>query len=584
MRIARACEARYTALPSGKPCQLELNRLAQEDIVQRIVSWAVGAVVCLFVLDVTLLWPSEPGRAATAPLPPWLTYHNGLTKSGVDPTTGPFASVVPGWVSPTLDEQIYAEPLLYGTNVIVATMNNTVYALDAGSGAITWQIHLGAPMRVDDLPCSGIATVGILSTPTIDPATDTLYVVPYIQPGIYSLVALNASTGAFLWWRPLNPPGLDQVLHLQRGAVTLSGGTLYIPFGGRDCGTYHGWVVGAPTNASGPLITFQTPTSTGGGIWSPGGPAVDSATGNLFVSTGNGGVTDSYDYSSSTIQLSPTLGLLSSFAPVDWTTLSDLDLDLGSVSPVLLGNGLVFVIGKQGVGYVLNQSNLGGIGGQLFSAQVCQPDTRGAIGASAYFAPYIFLPCQEGLVVVRVNGSTFNVAWRGPRLTLGAPILSGGAVWAMLKNGLLYAVDANSGLVRFVSSPGMPTSSFPSIAAGNGQIFVAAGTNVANFVMSPNLPATVGGGGFELAAVAGGSLVTSWQPGTAHNGYVLYRSSSTPVNVTANATSYTDLPPIGSPACYAIVPWNDVGAAGIPDVHCAYLGNRAGAGAAPTFA
>ena len=59
-----------------------------------------------------------------------------------------------------------------GGRVITVTENDTVYALDAATGAVAWRTHLGAPVDSSTLPCGNIVpTSGITATPTEDPAT-----------------------------------------------------------------------------------------------------------------------------------------------------------------------------------------------------------------------------------------------------------------------------------------------------------------------------------------------------------------------------------------------------------------------------
>src|ERR1700760_2569587 len=88
------------------------------------------------------------------------------------------------------DGQIYAQPL-YLTNldiaggkhnvVYIATMLNSVYALDADTGAILWQKNFGTPITPqeveNDQNISWNTGIGILSTPVIDPETNVMYFV-----------------------------------------------------------------------------------------------------------------------------------------------------------------------------------------------------------------------------------------------------------------------------------------------------------------------------------------------------------------------------------------------------------------------
>ena len=96
-------------------------------------------------------------------------------------------------------------------------------------------------------------------------------------------------------------------------------------------------------------------------------PTVD-AEGHVWVATGNSAFHssgDTYDDSDGVLELSPSLHLLDSFAPLDWYADNASDLDLGSTTPAVLSNGLVFEVGKSQTAYVLRQSHLGGVGGQI---------------------------------------------------------------------------------------------------------------------------------------------------------------------------------------------------------------------------
>ena len=79
-------------------------------------------------------------------------------------------------------------------------------------------------------------------------------------------------------------------------------------------------------------------------IWTTSGAAAN-ASGDLFVATGNGahGPGQSFDYGDAVIKLSPSLKVMSYFAPFAWAYLNDHDLDLGSDGPTLLpGEALLF--------------------------------------------------------------------------------------------------------------------------------------------------------------------------------------------------------------------------------------------------
>ncbi len=415
----------------------------------------------------------------------WLTYHRDNSRAGFDTAAGPGASVHPGWTSPSLDGAIYAEPLVVGGEVIIATENNTVYALNDSTGQVMWQAHLGAPVPRSDLPCGDINPTGITSTPVIDASARTIYTVAFLRSSHqHWLFALDLSTGATRISRSADPSGADPLVEQQRGALSLSNGLVYVPYGGLfgDCGDYHGWVVGIPANGTGALLSYQVPTGRGGGVWAPSGAAID-AEGDLLVATGNSFSSSVFDFGDAVIKLSPSLQRLDWFAPSNWVDLNNADADLGSVGPSLLDSKTIFQIGKDGVGYLVNASHLGGFGGHLFSSKVC----NAAFGGTAYRAPYLYVPCTDGLVALRVNlgaSRSFTIAWKGPTFHAEPPILAGGAVWLIDRNGGdLYGLNATSGQTIFRFHLGAAVH-FSTPSSGDGEIFVAAGNKILSFIVA----------------------------------------------------------------------------------------------------
>src|SRR5438128_1274715 len=125
------------------------------------------------------------------------TYHHDASRTGFDPSGGPLTSILPGWVSPALDGEVYAEPLLAAGMLVAATENNTVFALNDSSGRIIWQRHLGAPVPRSDLPCGNIDPTGITGTPVIDSTAQTVYVVRFLRTDHkHWLFAIDLTTGA----------------------------------------------------------------------------------------------------------------------------------------------------------------------------------------------------------------------------------------------------------------------------------------------------------------------------------------------------------------------------------------------------
>jgi outer membrane protein assembly factor BamB len=420
-----------------------------------------------------VLAPANPAQ--------WTTYHHDAARTGVDPSSPAAANVHRQWTSDTLDGLIYGEPLAFSDTVIAATENDTVYALDSTTGKTRWAQHLGAPISGDALQCGNINPSGITSTPVIDAPVQTgsgglVWVVAFVQPGRHELVGIDLGTGGIRSRRSVDPPGADPMVQQQRSALTLSAGRVYIPFGGLygDCGNYRGYVVSLPETDAGPLQSWVVPTARRGGIWAPPGAVVDAG-GRLFVSTGNTASTGAFDDANAVVRLSPDLHQEDVFAPVNWASLSATDTDLGSVAPTLLPGGMVFQVGKEGVGYLLNGDHLGGVGGQMYSAQVCGGP---AYGGTAVVGSSVYVPCRDGLVDVEVSGPRFAVGWRTASFPAGSPVVAGGEVWVVSVIGTLYGFDPRTGAERYRDQVGEEVTHFPFLAAGGGELFIPTGNHL----------------------------------------------------------------------------------------------------------
>ena len=436
----------------------------------------------------------------------WPTYHRSNLRDGNDTSTAPFSAIGQQWISPTLDGHIYAEPLVVGSQVIVATENNSIYSLDATTGTPTWAApaHVGTPVSPipgGAFPCGNISPLGITGTPVVDTVAGVIYAVAFVSPSdTYELVAYNLSNGTQKFAPiPITPTGFDVHVEQQRGALALANGYVYVPFGGYigDCGNYHGYVVGVKADGSSTTLNvFQDQaqavcpagaTGRAAGIWGSSGPAVDG-TGNVYVATGNGFNSSSYDCGETVFKLNATLGYVDSWAPAVWASLNGSDTDIGSIGPEIVGTtgNLVFQTGKNGWGYLLNVASLSGnanhIGAEAFAGQICSAATTQTnafdqvFGGVAYADPYIYVPCPEGIKAVKLGaGPSFSAGWSSQAFHPGPPIVSGGVVWAVDTNSsTLYGFDATTGTFRFSTSVGSQTH-FSSPAAGQNRIFLADG-------------------------------------------------------------------------------------------------------------
>jgi outer membrane protein assembly factor BamB len=303
-----------------------------------------------------------------------------------------------------LNGEVYAQPLYVSKldisgktrNVVyVATMANTVYALDADSGAQLWQTTYGTPIVTDEVQnakepnINASSPTGILSTPVIDLATDTMFFVHGSETKAngksnysFHLEAVDIRTGEKVNGAPRTISGsyqtadttlvFDPKIHNQRPSLALANGNIYIAFcSHNDVGSYHGWVFAYSASTLEQVAVYSdTTTGKSGGIWMAGSaPAVDSA-GNIYISTGNGsfGTTAKgvRETGNSFIKLSPTLELIDYFTPHNSAAMNESDQDLGASGVLLVPNAsdasdtkYVLGGGKGGMLYLTEASYLG---------------------------------------------------------------------------------------------------------------------------------------------------------------------------------------------------------------------------------
>ena len=189
-----------------------------------------------------------------------VTYHGALDRAG--------RYVVPGLTyerarSLRLDSsfhaafhgKVYAQPLLWrrpGSSegeLIVATEDNEVFALDAQSGAQIWKRALGPPVPLSALPCGNISPLGVTGAPLIDEQRATLYLDSAVMRANgprHEIFALSLADGSIEPGWPLDVAtalggNFDPSVQNQRGALALFRGKVFVPFSGHwgDCGAYH---------------------------------------------------------------------------------------------------------------------------------------------------------------------------------------------------------------------------------------------------------------------------------------------------------------------------------------------------------
>jgi polyvinyl alcohol dehydrogenase (cytochrome) len=456
---------------------------------------------------------ATPVSAATS----WYTYHGDTTRQGVDAGDTNLGPSTQAWRA-GLDGAVYGQPVIEDGRIFAATEDDTVYALDGHDGHVLWSTHVGTPLTGVQAAtgCGDVDPLGITSTPAIDPATGTVYVVAEVASGSgasavvhHQLIGLDPYSGAPVSSADADPPvgstapaGQDAKWLQQRAALAVANGRVYVAYGGLsgDCGVYHGWVVGIDPTGSHPAVSYDvTPDRQGGAIWGPSGPAID-ASGNVYVSTGNPNnpADPPVDDSESVVKLSPDLGREAAFRDTRATG----DADLATNGVTVLPDGDVFAVGKTDVGYVLRQSDLSEVAA---IPSVCGGDPD---GGNAYVAATntLYVPCRGSseLQAVDLANNTAPSTIAGVN---GPPIYADGHLWAAQYGASsLYELTTAGTKVQTLST-GSAVPTFGSPSAGDGLVVIGTTSGVTAFAgpggPPPAAPPAPAGRGYLVTDASG---------------------------------------------------------------------------------
>lgn len=278
--------------------------------------------------------------------------------------------------------------------VFVATMHDSVYAFDADNPGLgpLWMTSLfnyspaGATTVNPYIKgCNdqiSYAEVGIVSTPVIDPSTNTMYAVAETYENsqvVHRVHALDITSGLELSGWPVtitanyvfngqNNFFQDQD-QLNRPGLLLANGHVYIAWAAPACNVVdEGWVMSYNATTGAQEGVFDTePGSYWAGIWQRGAGLAADSDGNIYGSSGEGRFIPGQNFSMSVIKLSQSgtgITVADWFSPYDQKYLSDNDLDLNSGILVLPDQPgpyphELITSGKEGTIYVVNRDNMG---------------------------------------------------------------------------------------------------------------------------------------------------------------------------------------------------------------------------------
>jgi outer membrane protein assembly factor BamB len=399
----------------------------------------------------------------------WATWGNGADRRGENPSESVISpdnvpSLTQKWAV-DLGGAINAAPILVhdvdvrGTPtdlLYTGTEDGTVYAVST-NGTIVWSRDVGSVLLGCFFP-NGIH--GVSASVVFDRARNRVYTVG----GDGNVYALDASTGSVADGWPIrltSAPSREMVW----GAPTLVGNHLYYEVASHcDRRPYRGRIVDIDPRTHTIVHTFYVSAdgADGGGIWGWGGASVDTATGDVYIGSGNSFDTpENAPYADSVVRLSSSLEVESYDTPV----LGISDDDIGSTPVLFQKSGCpaqLAVMQKNGSLYLYDRDSL-----------ASGPRQRVAYGAPPLIGNVAYSNATQMLYAVNNHDSTngkyvqgvtgfsfdanceLQLAWQTSLPVSGAtaPIVANGVVYAAGGTAnKVYALRATDGRLLWDSA------------------------------------------------------------------------------------------------------------------------------------
>lgn len=451
------------------------------------------------------------------------TYHNDIARTGQNLNEN---ILTPSNVNSSnfgklfvisVDAKVDGQPLYLGGvsipnqgthNILfVVTEHNSVYAVDADTGASLWHVStlLSGETTSDDHNCSQITPeIGITSTPVIDRkagANGTIYVVAMSKDGSggyhQRLHALDVTTGAEEFNGPQNIqarfPGIgdnssagnvifDAGQYAERAGLLLLNGVIYTSWTSHcDYRPYTGWIIGYDQHTLGQVTVLNvTPNGNEGSFWMSGTAPAADVNGNIFALDANGsfdstlnlsGFPSQGDFGNAFLKLSTTnnqLAVADYFEMSNQSSENGSDKDLGSGGALVLpdlknGSGqtvhLAVGAGKDGNIYVVNRDSMGKFNPNSNNIYQELPGavSGGIFSMAAYFNNTVYYgPVGGNIEAFTISNAQLSTSptsqtgnafpYPGATPSISADGSSNAILWAAenTSNAVLHAYDATN--------------------------------------------------------------------------------------------------------------------------------------------
>jgi outer membrane protein assembly factor BamB len=402
---------------------------------------------------------------------------NAIDETAISKTEAPNLTQV--WRA-NLDGKITAQPLFVSgisiggqvRDVVVAvTSANSVYAVDAATGATIWRRNFGAVPGNCAIP----GGFGIVAPPAIDRARGRIYTIN--DAGELRTLALADGSDAASGVGLITNPTTNRVW----GGLTFVGSTIYAATASDGCDTppwrgtvYRVDVSGAVPNLLGSwtVVPGIAAPNGGGGIWGYGGVSAD-ASGRIYAATAADSNELYQPYADRIVVLDSALSVLGSHEPSHPSSVpcngAPCDVDFGATPVVFQPSGcppMVAVGNKDGNLYVMKASTLAASGTPEQTIRLNPANdwlgTGGVGGVPAYWAAGRMLFVTDagpgfgsingGVLGLSIDAScNLTLAWsrtvgQGAGNPNSTPTVANGVVYVGEgDSGTVHAFDAQTG-------------------------------------------------------------------------------------------------------------------------------------------
>lgn len=325
----------------------------------------------------------------------------------------------------------------------LTTAYGKTVAVNANTGALLWTY---TPANFDSWSGSAQVTT---ATPVADPGRDFIYAAS--PDG--TIQKLAVSDGHMVWstaitTRPQSEKLASSLNYFAGHIVETTGG--YVG----DAPPYQGHVAVLDATSgqllhvwnslcsNQPVVIAPTDCAqSGSAIWGRGGAVIDSATGDIYVATGNGLWDGNTNWGDALIRLDSTAThILGNYTPANTGNLDSTDQDLGSTSPVLLGGGYIAQGGKDGKIRILTVAGTAGatpiVGGE---AQVtATPNAQDLFSSPAVYhsmaGTFFFGADNQATAAWSFSGGTLTLLWHNSNVGT-SPVVAGGLLFVYDQGG-----------------------------------------------------------------------------------------------------------------------------------------------------